>query len=414
MQKNLPALSKQVFFLLYAIISAGFLWGQEQDTSADTSEAAPVWYRSNASGMAIEYVPSGLAALRNEYCLSVKNISASEIPSSILPYFNYLYSCESRILYENGSPYRQQWIFHDQKNITRLNASGLVTEDNPEAMDFIEVYNENRFIIEERQFTYDSGGNISTIRITNFTYSGGLLIKTENRVNQLPAADTEDAGETAPDETAAAVNEAADETMPAANTNTQTANEAAYVDLYRYTRSASLRTIERTYITDITGELSRLVSFPAVNPGMSKEPEFENPGLAYSSLFPDGFVIPADSKAVYTTDSKGRVITETRFDENGNTVGKLVNTWTGDRLDSVYWKSADEDKLTQYEYDDKGNRILERNFNNGVLERVVRTDGTTDTEELYIDGKLMLRAVWEEGRKVSEERVRQPSARIGQ
>jgi hypothetical protein len=37
---------------------------------------------------------------------------------------------------------------------------------------------------------------------------------------------------------------------------------------------------------------------------------------------------------------------------------------------------------------------------------VIRTSGDREIEELYMDDRVILRAVWEKGRKISEERVR--------
>jgi hypothetical protein len=36
----------------------------------------------------------------------------------------------------------------------------------------------------------------------------------------------------------------------------------------------------------------------------------------------------------------------------------------------------------------------------------VLINGSKETEELYMDGVMVIRAFWEEGRKISEERVR--------
>jgi hypothetical protein len=61
--------------------------------------------------------------------------------------------------------------------------------------------------------------------------------------------------------------------------------------------------------------------------------------------------------------------------------------------------------VSEYEYDSNSNVILERNFRNGVLERVVRTEGNREIEELYLNNFIVLRAVYEDGRKISETRV---------
>jgi hypothetical protein len=167
-----------------------------------------------------------------------------------------------------------------------------------------------------------------------------------------------------------------------------------------------LRAIERVYHSGFSGASQRRIPFPSISPISPKEPEFENPGVAHSSEFLDEVIIPPGGRSIYSTDTRGRVLSEKRMDENGGLLGELVNTWVGDRLISVSWKSGDEEWLIEYEYDERGNRILERNFNRGVLERVVRSDENREVEELFMDGRLVLRATWEGGRKISEERIR--------
>jgi hypothetical protein len=77
----------------------------------------------------------------------------------------------------------------------------------------------------------------------------------------------------------------------------------------------------------------------------------------------------------------------------------------------VLWKSEDEERLIEYEYNGEGDRIFERNFRNSVLERTVRKAGDREVEELYMNGAVVLRTVWEDGRKISDERVRPKGVR---
>ena len=87
-------------------------------------------------------------------------------------------------------------------------------------------------------------------------------------------------------------------------------------------------------------------------------------------------------------------------------IGELTNTWSGDRLLSVLWKTKDENTLIEYEYDEEGDRVVERNFNHGVLERIVYIQDDMEIEDIFINGVLMLRAYWENGKKIREERPR--------
>jgi hypothetical protein len=71
----------------------------------------------------------------------------------------------------------------------------------------------------------------------------------------------------------------------------------------------------------------------------------------------------------------------------------------------VAWSIGDDEGYTEYEYNKAGDRIEEKNYRNEVLERTVRKEGETEVEVLYMKEKPILRAVWEEGRKISEERI---------
>ena len=110
----------------------------------------------------------------------------------------------------------------------------------------------------------------------------------------------------------------------------------------------------------------------------------------------------------YSLDGRGRILTELWESENGDAIGEIRNTWSGDRLDSVLWESPGQERLVEFEYDGKGNRIVERNLRNGVLERSVTSRNGLDTEEIYMNGILILKAVWEDGLKISEERITPP------
>jgi hypothetical protein len=107
----------------------------------------------------------------------------------------------------------------------------------------------------------------------------------------------------------------------------------------------------------------------------------------------------------FSLDNRGRVLSEISKNEEGKTVGDLRNVWSGDRLQNVTWKSGDDDRRIEFEYDRAGNPLVERNFRKGVLERSVTTDGDNEIEEIYMNGRLILRAYWEQGLKISEERV---------
>jgi YD repeat-containing protein len=376
MPKNSRALFK-AFFLILLSCPPPSPSAQEKTGEPDSR----VWYISNASGMTLEQIPSGFAALRNEYSLSVGSAPASEAPEQLLPYWDPSFRIELRVLYEKGGEIRRQWIFRDEKGTARLNASGSggifggVSGENEKQAGFIEVYNEGRYITEERQFPGDG-----TELVFRFSYTGNALVKAESWI--LEAAPGAEGGGTG--------------LVPVTT------------DYYRYTRSNSLRAIERLYHSEAGASESNKarVPFPAISPGFSKSVEFVNPGAVYSSEFFRDIVLPTGAHVTYATDSRGRVQSEIRKDNEGTVEAEILNTWSGDRLESVHWKSADSEGVTEFEYDAQGNRVMERNYRSGVLERAVRSEGNRDIEELYINGEAVLRAVWEEGRKISETRIR--------
>ncbi|MDR3342752.1 MAG: hypothetical protein LBT14_08205 [Treponema sp.] len=388
------------------------------------SAPAQEWYFSNAAGMILEPALSRLAALRSKYCLEVGTLPARDLPEYLQQYHDPAYRIELHILYERGKESRRQWVFKDEKGTTRLvsslnpvvkkNApqSGTPQKDAPPAaagpsadeppsspIGFIEIYDENHLITEEHQFSQDSPESIIA-----YFYNNQVLIRVETR---LKAAGTELSGtessETESSSTESSGTAAAD--GPVITTVT--------TDYYRYTRSNSLRSVERVYHQAVSeeGRLTRL-QFPSLGLHVRVDENFVSPGTAYSSDFLQDVLsgsdnIPGD-RVVYTTDERGKVLTETRRDAEGNVLGEIHNTWSGDRLVSVSWQSGEDERRTEYEYDQAGDRIIERDYNKGTLERRVLREQGRETEELYMNGEVILRATWENGRKISEERVRSP------
>jgi len=125
-----------------------------------------------------------------------------------------------------------------------------------------------------------------------------------------------------------------------------------------------------------------------------------------SEFFGDLQQVDDGFRMVYDTDSKGRVLGETLYNDKNEVVWTLKNTWVGDRISSILKIEGEERRLTEYDYDASGNRKAQRDIHNGVLERQVFINGAKETEELYMNGIVVIRAFWEDGRKISEERVR--------
>ncbi len=202
-----------------------------------------------------------------------------------------------------------------------------------------------------------------------------------------------------------------------------------HTDYYRYNRSSFLRAVERVFLVDqqITSADNVIqddvvmdngimnngimnngvkVSFPQNIMTAAKNDFFMGEKFnPYPDFLGDIFVLK-DSKIILTTDERGRVLEQTLFsdDEKQNVIWKIVNTWSGDRIVKITKTEGDTVLLTEYVYNNDGDRVLERNIRDGVLERTVRSDGKTDIEELYLNNKVVLQAVWEDGRKISESR----------
>jgi hypothetical protein len=425
------------------------------------------WYISNAAGMALEPAFSRLA-MREKYALEVTEILPGDLPDKLREFYDRIYReaglsamvkketeeeektvdtpfslrLEKRILYENREASRLQWLFLDGENLVRLAAafaidpadypppepeepepavadnarenagpaagetgdavaaaetdipagedaedteyakesaetseeeSGDTSEGEKSTVDYsgyIELYNPEGYIVEEHLFSSDASD-----RIVNYFYNGQRLIRAATKIYH-PAGETE-----------------------------ESYVEDYCTDYYRYSRSSSLRGVERVYHTESEEEPVRL-RFPHVVLGAAKNTSFVNPGISFTNEFFKDILVDSGSRVLYTTDERGRVLTETRRNEDGEVIGELQNTWSGDRLVSVHWKAGDDDRITEFEYDSDGDRIVERNINKGVLERIVTQEGDQEIELLYIDGKPMLKAVWENGRKISEERIR--------
>lgn len=340
----------------------------------------PRWYVSNAAGMILDPAYSRFA-LRGKYALMIDRVSSSTIPGRLREFFDSSYSVELRTLYKAGEEFRRQWLFKDPDDRIRLvavfnaalSAEDAVEgeEDEPDLSGFIELYNAENRLTEEYQIDPDGAS-----RVITYFYVNKTLVRAETVVKKA----------------------ASDEP-----------SEPFCTDYYRYSRFASLRAIERIYHRDGEAEDNRVrMPFPHLALDAARQTEFVRPAPPplSSEFFQDVLVSRGDT-VLYNTDARGRVLTETRHNEEGEIIGELRNTWSGSRLTQVHWVAGEDDRITEYEYNDEGDRILERNINKGALERVVRTSGDQEIEELYMDDRVILRAIWENGRKVSEERVRE-------
>ncbi|MDR2662207.1 MAG: hypothetical protein LBC31_04340 [Treponema sp.] len=339
---------------------------------------AQEWYRSNPSGMALERISSRTVALHYEWALSVDRPEQQSLPPLLRPYYQPSYTLEQRLLYNRGKLKRRQWIFRDPGGITRVNASlpgDLASIGKTPAPDtggeippFIELFAPDRSLSEIHQHLP------SGLYTTSFVYREGLLIRQAAFLNREPL----------------------------------------WTDEYRYTRSATLRGMDRVYhqAGRSAAEGQAKGSLPAAASDLRSAPPVQNfiePGAPYdygmmNDVLPALNTLPT-ARSVFDTDSRGRVLTETRYDEEENVIAVLTNDWTGDRIKTIHWTAGKDQGRVVFTYSG-GDRIAEDDYKNGVLERKVVKQGDEEIEELYIRGKVMLRTVWKDGRKVSEERLR--------
>ena len=360
-----------IIFLVLFLLAGVITTAQESPTR---------WFRSNAGGMALEETQSRLVAMRNEYALGIRSASFGELPEYLLPYYNTGYLIENRIFYKNRELIRTQWLFKNIRGGTRLNAVIFEPENIEDSEEekyitgFIEIFDERSFLTSEYRF-YEDGG------ITRIDY-----VSNNNLITNATVFILEDTEE----------NEGNKDFIK------------SYADYYRYNRSSSLRSVERIFYRDmlIPSNSPALITFPRHVMDAVGE-EFITGGRI--NLIPDFFgdtFVQVDSRIIHDTDERGRVLSQTFYDDEGEILWTISNTWLNNRIVSTAKIEGSIISLAEYEYDSAGDRIMERNYTNGVLERVVRAEGGFDIEELYLNNVVVLRAVWEGGRKISETRVR--------
>jgi len=132
---------------------------------------------------------------------------------------------------------------------------------------------------------------------------------------------------------------------------------------------------------------------------------------AGSSTYITKTVEPRSGLAIETShDERGRVLTETRSDKDGKTLEKKLTTWADaegfrDRVASVTLIAGGVERKTEYAYDKKGNRVEEREYRNGILERSIIKEGRMEREDVFRNGKKILSSVYENGVKKKDVRV---------
>ncbi|MCL2069815.1 MAG: hypothetical protein FWH19_02375 [Treponema sp.] len=374
-----------LFILLFVIFFASPLVAEEEElyefaeeeNGIELSEEPepfvpdPRWYRSNSLGMPLELFPSRAAAQRYEYSLLVETVDPETLPAALprllAPHYEAVYQVELRILYEGSEELSRQWIFRDWRDVIRLSASGTMRffgygGDGPRtgSIEFMDVAG-----LLVRETSYEDDLSEWEYR---FSYSQNTLLRTETWYRTPPRSFA-----------------------------------LVSTDTFRYTRSGSIRSMDRV-LHQQAGLRSR-VSFPRLGPDLSPIMRINVHSTALLSAFFSDIDFPEGSRIVYNFDSRGRILTELWRASDGRLLGEFQNTWADDRLQTILWRSDDDERLIEFDFDWEGDRIAERNIRRGVLERSVTRQGDRDMEEIYMNGRLVLRAFWEDGLKISEERM---------
>jgi len=385
------------------------------------------WFRSNSAGMALEEIESRFKALRNEYALAINYASDEEIPEYLSSYFDESYYVEVRNLYKNGEQIKTQWIFRDENGNTRLSAvffepepelepkkksagneqtAQIISEEETETAqtEAEEEIKTAQAEVEEEKEKEEESGEEKAVIVKDIKNRNGFIeifdekyfLKSEykfyedGRVEKIEYTIKNDL----------LVN--AEYFESAKNDNNF---KTSFIDHYRYNRSFSLRNIERVFKDEMTNAPAK-ASFPR------RIMDSVKAGLVISeriNLYPDFFgniFVKEGYKMKFNIDDKGRILGQTLFDKEDKLVWTIQNTWKDNRIVSTVKTEGETILAAEYTYNRDGERIVEKNVKNGVLERVVSIDGEKEIEELYMNNAVVLRAVWEDGRKISETRVR--------
>ena len=420
------------------------------------------WFRSNAGGMALEELGTRFVALRYEYTLAIDYSPYHDIPDILLPFNNNDFTTEIRTLYRKSDIIRTQWIFRDKNGSTRLNAvfieqkkeevkpqektaaaqgteskeQGTESKEQAENKEQGTEKKEQAENKEQGTENKEQGAESKEQGAENKEQAAGNGTQlTEEKPAAKKSAEKKPAKEPASpligfieifNETGFLTSEtrlyedgSKDKIEYTAKNNLIISAAvflwdkekkdvaASYTDHYRYNRSLSLRGVEREFFKDMKNEDEPLlIAFPRRLMDAVNEPFFKSQRENIVPEFFGDVFVKAESKIFYESDDRGRIISQTLYDENNKVIWVIKNTWLNDRITTTVKTEGDNEFTARFEYNANGDKIVERNFKNGVLERVVKTQGKTDIEELYYNNILVLKAVWEDGRKISEERVR--------
>lgn len=316
---------------------------------------ASEWYRSTPGGIALESIPSVLA-LRENYVLEVLDLAFEDLPVVLQSLAKDANRVAGERLYHEKKVVMNRYKLYDSQN--RLLSASQFSD---QGYSWIEKYDTQQRLREE-QWSIEP----STWFRREFAFVNDRIAESRTFIDEPERGEI-----------------------------------LLFIDLYRYDRSGFLRSIERrpSSMDEPTGtaewfsrNVESLTSLNRPGPGSSGTGQM-------SSFIKDGIIL-------YSLDANGRVIREQQKNADGILLFERTNVWEKDRLRTVLITEQDRTTRIEYNYDSKGNRISEQYYSGIDLVRQVLIEGNKETEELYDKGKLILRTIWMDGVKQSEERPR--------
>jgi hypothetical protein len=409
------------------------------------------WYASNEAGQMLTPVTLSRDALRGKYALSQAEVRPAAIPEELKRYFVFYtepplpsaapespeavpaastetvppevspetipvekpWKAECRTLYENTAVSRIQWVFFDGAGNIRF-----ATSKDKTGIGFIERYNEKGFITWESRF--DESGEQYEI---SYRYKDQFLISAESadwkdsyrytRQGGLRAIDRVfKKKEPVPVVIAPAKDDITDGTTgEAADSTTDGAAGAIAIavakpNIFSPPKSfPSKPAVAPAEEAAVTSAKSTRNSIPRSLPTAEQAELFIIPPSIIRTTYLDDALNSRGGKITYKLDDRSRILSETTFDDEGEVTSLLTNTWKDKRIVSVDWKKDGDARRVDFTFNKAGDQTGEKDYRGDVLEREIAINGDRETETLYRNGEPVLIALWENGRKISEDNV---------
>jgi len=426
-------------FLALLLMAGPFLYG------IGASESR--WYASDGSGIAYERI-SPARARREEWAVEITSPDTDSLQSFAGKPLQPGSQLESKILYAAGKVSSRSILLTDSagkvRSVETIEADGRTVRSH---------YSANGLLTEEQNLETDGAATI-----VRWEYAGGKVLRSRMFSLVAPeapksaAAPTKD-GSPAVDGTAGKVASSEASFVPAVASAAAPVEALVWTDSYLYDRAGAIRKVDRMPAskpekTEKTEKVEKLnpgglsartrlglpVNLEARSPdGSALRILYDETGrtartirlvdgkessavqVVYAGAGRSAYVTktvePRSGVAIETShDEKGRILLETRSDKSGKTLERTSTTWADaegfrDRVASVTRIAEGIERRTEYAYDKKGNRVAEREYRNGILQRSILKEGRLELEELFRGGKKVLSSSYENGVKKKDVRI---------